>query len=277
MKIREGFVSNSSSSSFILGKDSNTVEVTAEELIDRLNQGAKPVDFLIISDTYEGVDAFELTNEMGYLVKNYSDRFLKYGKDRITHIFYCVSTFCPDYRSWETEQYGKDEGLAEGESCIWVNYETIGGDHCYDSETQFFKKYFLSDDEWYFVEDDYDDSYICARHKNKTCVYSEKIELADCDISDIDAYDTIGFNEDITCLYNDVMFVYKKLTKEDKETIKSKKQDFKKEVFFYKDFEVLNKNNSFKALESKVYTVATLSGIIEKSKKIDVFITEDIN
>lgn len=273
MKLRYGFVSNSSSSSFILGKDSSTLDITAEELVNRLNQGDSPADFLIISATYEGVDAFELTNEMGYLVKNYSDRFIKYGKKSINHIYYCVA-FHPDTRSWNDRNYGTDTGLDENESCIWVNYESIGSDHCFDSEEEFFKRFFLSEDEWNFVDDSYNDSLYYAKYKNRICVYSEKIKLSECDDSSIKTYDTIGFNEDITQIDNTAMFVYKKLTDTDKEMLLTNKQCSKQEVFLYKNFEVLGKDNSFKALADNTYTVASLSGIIEKVKKLDVFIAE---
>lgn len=273
MKIRSSFVSNSSSSSFILGKSANTKEISIEELVDRINNDESPEDFFIISDAYEGVNAFELTAEMGYLIKNFSERFIKYGKSLIKHIFYKINAFYPDTRSWSSEQYGKNEGLEEGQSCIWVDNESIGSSHCYDSEAQFFKRFFLSYDEWYFVEDAYysEDFSFCTKHMNKTCVYSNRKSLEESDSEYINSCDTIGFNEDFTYLDSTSMFAYKKLTKEEKQYIIDNKQKFKSNVYLYQDFEILGKNNTFSALESKVYYIMNLRGIIEKSKKLSIF------
>lgn len=272
MKIRNGFVSNSSSSSFILKKDSGTLDITAEELVIMIGSGINPNDFLIVSETYEGVDAFELSKDMGYLVNNYSDRFLTYGKPIINHIYYKIASFYPDTRSWNDSTYGKEEGLAEGESCLWVNYETIGSNFCYNDEKQFFKRYFLSTDEWDFVENAYDDdiSFRPSRFQ-KTVVYSGKLNISENSLDNISDYDTIGFNEDMSCLDTNSIFTYRKLTQEDKLFIKNNKSDIKEGACLYKDFEILNKLGELRTTENKTYYITNIKGIFNKSKNLNVF------
>ena len=277
MKIRNGFVSNSSSSSFILTKDENTRDITIDELVERLNNNENPRDFVIISTIgvlYEGIEAFELTPDFAEIIKNFTDRFLENGKSRIEHIFYKLVDFSSDRRSWESREYGTKEGLSENEELLWVDYSSIGHDTCWgssDDEHKFFERYFLTDDEYNILEDyNYDTDYNPKRMD--MIVYSEKKKFnKETFEEDVRQYDSIGINEDISILDNGGLFLYKKLTAKDMDYLTRNVDLIKDGLYFYRDLAVIKNGQSFKAQESKSYCIAQIRGIVEKTKKIELF------
>lgn len=277
MKVRNGFVSNSSSSSFILTKDENTRDITIEEFVERINNDENPRDFVIVSNIgvlYEGIEAFELTPYLAELIKDFTDRFLENGKSRIEHIFYKLRDFSPDRRDWETRDYGSEENLSENEELIWVDYSSIGHESywgCSEDEQKFFQRYFLTDDEYNTLEDFNEDPDFMPKRLDMI-VYSEKKKFnKETFVEDVKQYESVGINEDISILDNGGLFLYKKLNNRDIDYLKNNVDTIKEGVYFYRDLTVIKNGQSFSAQESKKYYISQIKGIVEKTKKIEMF------
>ena len=77
MKIRNGFVSNSSSSSFILVYDKSKVLNTPEDIIDFIRRYPDKRVILRGTDLAEGEDIFELDNDQKKIIRCFPDRFIQ--------------------------------------------------------------------------------------------------------------------------------------------------------------------------------------------------------
>ena len=77
MKIRCGFVSNSSSSSFILAYDKNKITHDPKEVLDFIKEN--PSESVVIRglDLNEGEDIFELTEEQKELIRKFPNQFIE--------------------------------------------------------------------------------------------------------------------------------------------------------------------------------------------------------
>lgn len=89
MKVRNGFVSNSSSSSFILAYDKTGVISDAEKIVDYVdNNLRKEVFFRSDACLCDGDDIFSLDmHQKNYLLKH-KKRFIKYNKDDVPYTDY---------------------------------------------------------------------------------------------------------------------------------------------------------------------------------------------
>lgn len=279
MKIRNGFVSNSSSSSFILTRDSETKEITIDELVQKVNEGINPWDILIISSASlcEGIEAFTLTEDMVYLIKNYTERFLTNGCKIIEKIIYKPYSFLGDNRPWTDNSYGTEKGLKENEEVIWVDYSSIGMSDWNDGSKQFFERYFLSADEWNALDElNWDMDY--APHKSNTIVYTECKKFSECTDEDlIQQHITIGMNEDICSLDSCGIMVYHKLKTEERNTLIEHRNEVRDGVYVYKDFDLVKKNGTFRAMKERSYYIVQVRGIVEKSKDIEIFMKGERN
>lgn len=282
MKIRNGFVSNSSSSSFIIARNEETREITIEELVERICRGESPESFLIIAEfsVYDGTEAFILTEELANLIKLYTDRFLNNAKGVITKILYKYEFFKDDYRDWCSTSYGKNEGLKEGEEVVWVDREAIGFNGCFHSNNahKFFERYFLSSDEYELMENlnyDFEDVSYC-RKKSELFIYTEKkVYNKTTAEEDINNFEYIGVNEDVCSIIEDGLFVYRKLTKADKEYLIQHKDKIKNGCVFYNNLELIRNGQAFKAKENIEYYINLIRGVTEKIKTITIFVEEE--
>lgn len=88
MKIRNGFVSNSSSSSFILAYDKNSRTNDPKKIVDILRKDPN-VDILIKGwDLNEGYDFFNPDEEQASLIRRFADRFIGHNTGNVTRQHY---------------------------------------------------------------------------------------------------------------------------------------------------------------------------------------------
>lgn len=159
MMIRSGFVSNSSSSSFILKASKDGIIRTKEALVEYLK--IHPTDRIIYigRDLNEGWDVFELSDSMIKMILNHEDRFLENGTFRVAYIkpeeFYAEG-----FNSEGTDEEGdviedlEDESLKRilSKNYVLMDYRSIGQD-LDDDDYLFMKNYLLSNEEWQAAED----------------------------------------------------------------------------------------------------------------------------
>ena len=81
MKIRNGFVSNSSSSSFILVYDESKVLSNAEDIVRYVNECSNTFPLFRGIESYEGEDIFSLEGDQESLIRKFPDRFVKQNKN----------------------------------------------------------------------------------------------------------------------------------------------------------------------------------------------------
>lgn len=273
MKIRSGFVSNSSSSSFILTKEENCKEITGTQLI--ADMAEKDFDcrrYLIQArDSWQELEVFRLTYGIYNLIKAFPERFIQYGIPKIETVYKDGWYFNKDSRSWESNGehggWGTEYGLAENEKCIILDDEAIGVSTWKDSNEEFFSRYMVSDDEWELLEAG-DDSFAS---KKTILAYCLKYRIQDFDFnSDIkDIY--IGINEDAGAIMNSSSFTYKKLIKKDVEIIKADPSKIKKGCVLYSDINILKENKAYYMLDGRGWVFRVLSGLILESKDFGVF------
>lgn len=98
MKIRNGFVSNSSSSSFLLVYDKTKVTTNPEDVVDILKREPN-CDILIKGwELANGDDIFELDEEQKSLIRKFSDRFIKLNEGEVERDYYEEN---PEAGKWE--------------------------------------------------------------------------------------------------------------------------------------------------------------------------------
>ena len=77
MKIRNGFVSNSSSSSFILAYEKDSKLVGGEAILNYVRENPLEPILFHFGETGEGDDIFEPTEDMKSMMRKYSADFLR--------------------------------------------------------------------------------------------------------------------------------------------------------------------------------------------------------
>ena len=102
MKIRSGFVSNSSSSSFILTYQKSMVITDPEKIVDIVRD--YPYEPMIIRgwDLSDGEDIFELDNEQRSLIRKFPKKFIEMNKGEVTRTNYVYN---PETKDYDHEDY----------------------------------------------------------------------------------------------------------------------------------------------------------------------------
>lgn len=143
--IRKGFVSNSSSSSFIIKKkDESTIMHTPQEIIDNLDKYNRIV--VIGRELSDGDDIFTIDEGLKTLIRSYKDRFLANAEIQ-------MAIGDPiEYRdiSWDEIE---DKSTEDAEDIYPKDYCSIGNEVYDDIEYGFVKNYLLTPEEWKTVYD----------------------------------------------------------------------------------------------------------------------------
>lgn len=82
MKFRKGFVSNSSSSSFVLAYDKSGILTDPRDIVDYIDNHPRARIFFM-SDLCEGYDLFELNNKQKNYLLKHRQRFIKWNRDPV--------------------------------------------------------------------------------------------------------------------------------------------------------------------------------------------------
>lgn len=159
MMIRSGFVSNSSSSSFILKASKDGIIKTKEALIEHLKLHPEDRIIYIGRDLNEGWDVFELSTSMIRMILDHEERFLENGTFRVAYIN-PEEFHAEGFNSEETNDEGdviedlEDESLRHvlSKNYVLMDYRSIGQD-LDDDDYLFMKNYLLSSEEWQAAED----------------------------------------------------------------------------------------------------------------------------
>lgn len=244
--IRSGFVSNSSSSSFIL--KGGTILNSKEEVINNLGKG----EIVYIGrEMGDGEDVFVLDENIERLIKLYPDRFLKYAP------FIKAYLNPNEFRAETFEEMNNRE--EDSENIVYIDYDSIGNDRGWeDDEYAFIKNYLLSDEEWKAVND-YE--WIDIEESNKRpsllyTIYSERLNKDEF----IKREDKSGFVGVVNLLVSEYFYftpsLYIEVDKLDLNNLPS-------EIEFYKDFEVHRYGEEIGPINHK-FMIDNHYGIIEK-------------
>lgn len=277
MKVRSGFVSNSSSSSFILTREENCKEITGAQLIADIAEEDFDYNRYFVKgrDAWQEQEAFRLTHGMYNLIKAFPERFIQYGIPRIEAVYKDGWRFVRDMRSWDlhSEQggWGSEERLKDNEKCIILDDEAIGVSTWKNANEEFFLKYMVSNDEWELLAEGEDD----FASKKIILAYCNKFRIQDFDFSTATKDTYIGINEDAGTVIDYGRFTYKKLTKKDIETIKADPSRLKEGCMIYDDINVLKEGKTYYTLDGKSWMFRVLDGLVLKSKDFGVFMKEE--
>lgn len=102
MKIRSGFVSNSSSSSFILAYDKTKVLNGPEAIVEYITRNPDADILIRGKELSDGDDIFELSISQRRLIRKFSKRFIQYNQGERIHTDYIYDS--PDETSYHKEQ-----------------------------------------------------------------------------------------------------------------------------------------------------------------------------
>lgn len=225
MKFRNGFVSNSSSSSFVLKKKSPSI--SKKELINLLNEDYKGDILIHGMELSDGDDWFWLDSKMARYIKSYPDRFLKNAD---IQGIYLNPSYYEDNRkyNWDTDTYETE--LGDGEELVYSDRCS-----CDDMEYErFLERYILSPEEYNEYEYEYSDF-------NKIIIaYKEKYEVCPADITDL----YLGMNEFAGSLDEvyDAAFSYKKIEPKDVPFLDREKNE---STYFYRDLKIIKNNRAY--------------------------------
>lgn len=102
MKIRSGFVSNSSSSSFILAYDKTKVLNGPEAIVEHITKNPDADILIRGKELSDGDDIFELSISQRRLIRKFSKRFIQHNQGERVHTDYIYDS--PDETSYHKEQ-----------------------------------------------------------------------------------------------------------------------------------------------------------------------------
>ena len=146
--IRSGFVSNSSSSSFILkAKDSSYIMKTPKEIVDNLDKYHRII--VVGRDMGDGDDIFELEPEIIETIKKYTQRFIDNAP-----IKFAVGD-PEEYReeTWEEMKNRPDDFYDHHhDEIVLKDYDSIDRELYNGFKYEFIKNYLLTNDEWEVIE-----------------------------------------------------------------------------------------------------------------------------
>ena len=146
--IRSGFVSNSSSSSFILkAKDPSYIMRTPKEIVDNLDKYHRII--VVGRDMGDGDDIFELEPEIIETIKKYTQRFIDNAP-----IKFAVGDPV-EYReeTWEEMKNRPDDFHDHHhDEIVLKDYDSIDRELYNGFKYEFIKNYLLTNDEWDVIE-----------------------------------------------------------------------------------------------------------------------------
>lgn len=265
MKIRRGFVSNSSSSSFILLRGSTT-PLNRAQTVEFLKSNPDANILVVGASLGDGDDIFFLDKERADFILDHEERFLaSFAK---WEAYVEPAKFVPDPReSWNYEGPEEDkELLKENEQVVYKDY----GSESDDDFNFFVNHYFLTADEY----SAYMDWYLGITPG--TCLegvifYTEKTDDPNIPEDWQDVY--IGINE-FAGYEGFGMFTCKKLTEGDLKRLRSGKLDLKDGVSFYKDFKAVNKDKEGVHFEAGDYNISIMRSYFDKIRALKYFFKE---
>lgn len=271
MKVRNGFVSNSSSSSFILKSDGVTLDKKGTlEWIKNPENSNKQL-LVIGEEMAEGDDIFYLDGIKENVILEHEERFLN-NKSSWTAYPNVESWECEDYKSFysEEEEEEYDKKLLNPPYVIRT-YKDYNSDSEEDIQ-EFIIRYFYTWDERDFVyECNYDYDYYPSRG-SAVLAYTDKMEVPKDGKIPEDWEDIfIGINE-----FGGVeggFFSYKKLTEGDLKRIKSGKETFKEGATLYNNLIVQKrKKESIIHFKDKDYHIVIVNSVLDKVKALKPFL-----
>lgn len=264
MKIRNGFVSNSSSSSFILG--CSNAPLNRAQTVEYLKTNPDANILVVGASINDGDDIFFLDKRMIDFILDHEERFLTSFAEWRAYVD--PTKFVLDVReSWNYEGPEDDkEFLQENEQVVYKDY----GSESEDDFSFFVNHYFLTSDEYLTYEDWY-----WGRDLGKSSLgvvaYTEKTEDPNIPEDWADVY--IGINE--FAGYEGVgLFSSKKLSEGDLKRLRSGKLALKKGVSFYRDFKTFNKNKKIAHLREGDYNIIMMNSYFDKVSSLKYFLEE---
>lgn len=264
MKIRNGFVSNSSSSSFILG--CNNAPLNRAQTVEYLKTNPDANILVVGASISDGDDIFFLDKRMIDFILDHEERFLASFAEWRAYVD--PTKFVLDVReSWDYEGPEDDkEFLQENEQVVYKDY----GAESEDDFSFFVNHYFLTIDEYSTYEDWY-----WGRDLGKPSLgvvaYTEKTEDPNIPEDWADVY--IGINE--FAGYEGVgLFSSKKLTEGDLKRLRSGKLALKDGVSFYRDFKTFNKNKKIAHFGEGDYNIIMMNSYFDKISSLKYFLEE---
>ena len=266
MKIRFGFVSNSSSSSFII-LGSSTAPLDRVQTVELLKTNPDARILVVGASMNEGNDIFFLDRERVDFILDHEERFLASFAEWKAYVD--PVKFIPDPReSWGYEGPEEDEEfLKENEQVLYKDYNSESE----DDFSFFVNQYFLSSDEystymdWYWGQD-------LGKSYLGMIIYTEKTEDPNIPEDWADVY--IGINE--FAGYEGVgLFSSKKLTEGDLKRLRSGKLALKDGVCFYRDFKSIKERNKGTVhFEAGDYNLVLMNSFFDKVKSLKYFLKE---
>ena len=264
MKIRNGFVSNSSSSSFILG--CNNAPLNRAQTVEYLKNNPNANILVVGASINDGDDIFFLDKRMIDFILDHEERFLASFAEWRAYVD--PTKFVFDVReSWDYEGPEDDkEFLQENEQVVYKDY----GSESEDDFSFFVNHYFLTFDEYLTYEDWYWGQDL-GKSSLGVVAYTEKTEDPNIPEDWADVY--IGINE--FAGYEGVgLFSSKKLTEGDLKRLRSGKLALKDGVSFYRDFKTFNKNKKIAHLREGDYNIIMMNSYFDKVSSLKYFLEE---
>ena len=271
MKFRYGYVSNSSSSSFILGYSCDPMdrEATVKFLKDSNNINKS---LLIVGmEMGDGDDIFYLDGKQERFILDHEDRFLESKETWEAYI----SPYRFDREDY-SDIYSDDDGLSsEPRRCDRGMERMVYKDYSSDSEEDFnafVARYFLTEDEYSTYIDNYWNE--TPRGVQGMILYKDK--TTDPAIPEDWKNIYIGINE-FGGSIGVAMFSLKKLTDGDLKRLRSGKLKLKDGVYLYNELVPIRKRVRSVAIEGGEYQVMITDSFFDKVRSLKYFLKESNN